>query len=134
VKPTQKQTQAVALVADGLHPRDAMLSAGYSDETASHWKENLLQRTGAQNIAEALQVKLHEKGVTIDHVSEKIHELMNATKPFSSHTEADRDVPDNAIRIKATELAMRAYSVFETPSVNNTQINFNALKEQFNKE
>lgn len=134
VKPTDKARTAVALVAQGEHPKDAMLAAGYSKKTASHWKENLLQSTGAQTVAEALQVKLADKGVTIDMVAEKIGQLMNAKKYTNSYTEPDRIVDDSPIQLKATELAMRAYSVFgEANNQTNIQMNFGELKNKYSK-
>jgi len=70
VKPTDKQRRAFENIERGMVKREAMLAAGYTDETAQRPKANLTDRRGYQELIEEYRYYLRKAGVTPDILSE----------------------------------------------------------------
>ena len=104
-KPTQKQAKAMELIREGKTPRSAMLTAGYTEDTASHPSENLLRTPGAQSIIAKYQDAYLRVGITQDYMAAKTKELLEAEMLKTSLTEPDQWVPDNKTRLEALKVA-----------------------------
>lgn len=101
----------------------AMLDAGYDPTTAKNPK-NL---TESKAWAEMMDNLLPDEKILLRHF-----ESLDATKIFSSHTEPDKEVPDNQTRLKAVELAYKVKGKMKTESRTNVQVNiptFNVMSE-----
>ena len=134
-KPTEKQKATTAYLV--ANPKasitEAMREGGkYAENTVLHPGKNFLGSPGAISSAEELRVALLGKGVSLERVAGKINEWLDATKPFSSHTEPDRDIPDYQTQIKAGELALKAHNAIDQQTLIG-QANFYGLKDKYNK-
>lgn len=93
---TIKQRKALENLAEnGGNIGKAMKDAGYS-EVSSKTPKKLTESKGF--------AELRDEYLPSDLALKAHKEAFDATKPFSSHTEPDKEVPDNAIRLKAAEL------------------------------
>ena len=103
--PTLKQIKTLQLVNQGYSVRRAMKEAGYS--LGSLNKSHILFKKSptVQRMMKDLNHKLYEKGYTTEFLADKFMEWINAEKPFSSHTEADKMIPDYDIQLKAYDRA-----------------------------
>lgn len=135
-KPTEKQAKAVAYLAQ--HPKatlsQAMREAGYSEVTIDKPGENFAGLEGVRSLADQLRIDVSTK-VSSKRIANKISSLMDAQKPFSSLTEPDRMVDDNATQLKATELAIRVHTLFEEKGpTTNVQINLKTGADKYRGE
>ena len=107
VKPTKKQAKAMELIREGELPSIAMKKAGYSENTSEAPSQNLLRSAAAQSIIEKYKTAYLRLGITPEYMAKKTKEWLEAQKPFSSHTEPDRMIPDYLTQIKAAELVRK---------------------------
>jgi len=124
-KPTVLQRKATELLAlnPKLSKRQAMIQAGYSEVSASHPKQNLVETSGAKTAIEEMKEKLIGRGITIDYMAEKYKEWMEAKKVKGSMTEPDKIVPDYETQLKAKDDVNRLLGMGESKtdiSVNST--------------
>lgn len=49
VEPTKKQKKWLELLPNCSNGKEAAMKAGYSEDTANHWRKNILQSEGVQN-------------------------------------------------------------------------------------
>lgn len=108
---TDKQAQAMELIRQGEKPKEAMISAGYSPNTALHPNENLLQLKGPQQIIEQYKAEYLKVGITPAYMVKKTAEWLEATKVKGSFTEPDRTVPDYQTQLKAAEFVRRDFGM-----------------------
>jgi hypothetical protein len=103
-KPTLKQAKAMELIREGVLPTVAMKEAGYSEETSSHPKQNLLRSPGVKSIIEQFKSEYTRLGITPAYLVKKEKEWLEAKKIVTSPTEPDKVFPDYSIQIKAGEM------------------------------
>jgi hypothetical protein len=94
-----------------------MKEAGYSKSTLIQ-SYKFKKSPTVQRMMIGLAGKLQDKGLTVDYLADKFMEWLNAEKPFSSHTEPDKSVPDYDTQIKAYDRVKEVLNPkFETPGV-----------------
>lgn len=98
--PTQRQIKALQLINQGYSVHRAMKEAGYS-KSSLKLSYKFKKSPIVQKMMTNLNSTLYEKGLTTEFMADKFMEWLNAKKPFTSHTEEDRDVPDYDTQIKA---------------------------------
>ena len=98
--PTLKQIRTLQNMNQGMTVHRAMKEAGYS-QTSLKQSYKFKKSPIVRNMMLGLSSKLKDKGFDTDFLADKFMEWMTAQKPFSSHTEPDKEVPDYDIQIKA---------------------------------
>lgn len=98
--PTLKQIKTLQLINQGYSTHRAMKEAGYAQSTLNQ-SYKFKQSPVVKSMLMDLNKRLYEKGFTSEFIAGKFMEWMGAEKPFASHTEPDRMVPDYDIQIKA---------------------------------
>jgi len=109
---TLKQKRAAELVESGRTYSDVMIAAGYSPNTAKA-PTKLTQSKGWQEL-------LNQK-ITDKKLFDKLDEGLEATKPFSSHSEPDREIEDFGVRHKYLETALKIKKYLNTDPGNTPQ-------------
>jgi hypothetical protein len=113
-----KEAVAVAMLQAGYSKKDALLTAGYSQNTATKNPDAVL---GKNAVVRALMKAFEKRGINEDRLAEKQAELLDANKVVSAviigsdATEKTHDfveVPDNLTRVKALELAYKVRGDF----------------------
>lgn len=119
--PTEKQAKAMELIRNGEKPKEAMIKAGYSPETAKDPKTNLLNLKGVRNIIEQYRAEYLRVGITPHYMAKKTKEWLEATKIKGSLTEPDKVVPDYETQLKAAEMVRKDWGMGQEQQ--NIQIN-----------
>ena len=70
VKPTQMQLSTFENIKRGMKLRDAMIAGGYSEQTATHPKQNLIGNAGFQVLIKEYREDLKKAGVTKEVLAE----------------------------------------------------------------
>lgn len=106
IKPTeiQQRTFEAKLVNPKLSMGQAMIQGGYTEISASHPKQNFVDSRGFDTLREEYKKQLSDLGLGTAKIAAKMAEWLDAEKPFSSHTEPDRLIPDYQTQIKAGEM------------------------------
>jgi len=101
IKTTHMQLRALEIKQQDpkISMRQAMIRAGYTKVSASHPKQNLIERKGVQQAIENFSEQLVGLGVTTDFMAKKYLEWLTATKIKTSLTESDKTVPDYATQL-----------------------------------
>ena len=106
VKPTTKQMKTLEI--KQANPKmplgEAMRKAGYSPITALNPGANFVDTPGVAVAVEEYKKELVGLGITPKRIADKMRQLLDARKPFSSHTEPDRLIDDFQTQIKAVEM------------------------------
>lgn len=134
-KPTEKQAKAVGhLVANpDATISEAMREAGYSEKTIDNPGNNFVGLKGTLSMVEQFGLVANQK-LNNEYITTKIQELMEADKIHSSHTEADRVIPDWDARDKGLKHAFNARGLNQqVGQQNNIQVNFGDLKDKYKK-
>jgi len=101
---TIKQKKAIKnMVENGGIVSKAMVDAGYSPATAKT-PQKLTESKGFEELKEQYKSSLLSRGIDGKRLAKKMNEWLEAQKPFSSHTEPDKMVPDYQTQIKAGEM------------------------------
>lgn len=98
--PTLLQIKATQLIAQGYTVHRAMKDAGYSQSSLKQ-SFKFKKSPAVQSLMADFNQTLIDKGINKDFLGDKFKEWLTAEKPYSSHTEPDRMVPDHDIQIKA---------------------------------
>jgi hypothetical protein len=78
----------------------AMIEGGYKPSTATHPKQNFIDRKGTVVAADEWRDKLRGAGINEEFLKNKYVEWANATKIKGSMTEPDKIVPDYETQLK----------------------------------
>ena len=101
---TIKQQEAIKRIVENHgNISKSMIEAGYDPTTAKNPK-NLTESKGFQELKEQYKSSLLAQGIDGKRLAKKMDEWLEAQKPFSSHTEPDKMVPDYQTQIKAGEM------------------------------
>ena len=103
-RPSVKQIKTLQLINQGYTTHRAMKEAGYSQSSLKQsykFKKSPIVR----NAIAGLSAELVGQGLTKEFLAAKFMEWINAEKPFSSHTEPDKMIPDYDIQLKAYDRA-----------------------------
>ena len=113
---TLKQKLATEkLVENGGNIGKAMIEAGYSPMTAKT-PQKLTESKGFQELKEQYKQELMVLGIDGKRLAKKMNEWLEAQRIFSSHTEADKLVPDYQTQLKAGEMIREDLGIkSETP-------------------
>ena len=103
--PTLKQIKTLQLINQGYSTRRAMKEAGYANGSLNKSHIIISKNPTVQRMKIGLEHKLWEKGLTTEFLADKFMEWINAQKPFSSHTEPDKMIPDYDTQLKAFDRA-----------------------------
>lgn len=98
--PTIKQVKAIKYINKGNSVRKSLILAGYSIKTADK-STDFFKARGVQNALGTLKQHVLDKGLSTEKIADKFAEWIDATKPFSSNTEPDRNIPDYDTQLKA---------------------------------
>lgn len=72
------------------------------------------------NVQMALQEAMARQGITIDKIVKPIADGLDAIKIVTSPTEPDKEIPDHAIRLKASGMAQTLLGVKQDGGSSNT--------------
>lgn len=124
VKPTESQRKTFELKMQNpdMPLGTAMRLGGYTKKTASHPKKDFLDSRGVAVLREEYKNHLSGLGLGTAKIAQKMAEWLDAQKPFSSHTEPDRLVPDYQTQIKAGELLRQDLGIVEDKGQNNVMV------------
>lgn len=105
IKPTkrQKKTLEIKQANPDMPLGEAMRQAGYSETTSQAPSANFLDLKGTQTAIEEMKNQLVGLGITPIFMANKYKEWLTAQKPFSSHTEPDKLVPDYDTQLKVKD-------------------------------
>ena len=78
-------------------------------------------------IQDELGFWLEKKGLFDGQIAQNLVDGTKATKFFSSHTEADKEVPDWQARAKFNELVLKVKNKFPKENEQNVNVGFNVL-------
>lgn len=134
VKPTKLQLKTLEIkqANPDMPMGKAMVEAGYSEVTSQRPKQNLVDSRGFETAVEQFRVKLTDLGIDSNFMAKKYKEWVTAKKPFSSHTEPDKMIPDYQTQIKAGEMIREDLGIKTKESGMAIQIN-NILNEKKEK-
>jgi hypothetical protein len=131
---TLKQKKAIKnMVENGGVVSSAMRDAGYSLATANT-PQKLTESKGFEELKLEYKKELLAKGIDGKRLAKKMDEWLEAEKPFSSHTEPDKLVPDYQIQIKAGEMLREDLGLKSDKDKGNTNIQFNTFIKQEKNE
>jgi len=112
----QKLVVEKLLANPSMSKRKAMMEVGYSENTATAPTKNLLSSKGFEELKEQYKSSLLAQGIDGTRLAKKMNEWLEAQKPFSSHTEPDKMVPDYQTQIKAGEMLREDIGLGENKS------------------
>lgn len=106
---TPRMVKALELAAGGKHIKTAMREAGYPEGGI---RVQLARLRSHEDLGAAVELVLHDHGVTLDVVAEKLKDSLDATMVQSFCTKSGEVVHtepmvDNQTRLKAVELSAR---------------------------
>lgn len=135
VKPTPKQRVAMQKILEGSTPTQAMIDAGYSEETSSAPTRNLLSSNGAMTIVAEYKDEYAKVGITPKYMAKKTAEWLEAQKQIgarvivrkgsptsqadgelplaNSQTDDFIEVPDYQTQLKAAEMVRKDWKMGE---------------------
>lgn len=70
IKPTKKQEEALKHIKRGMRLRDSMIAAGYTPKTATHPKQNLIDKRGFQVLIHQYREDLKKAGISSEVLAE----------------------------------------------------------------
>ena len=99
-----REAIAVSGIVSGLTQKDALISAGYSENTATHNPDTVL---GKSVVIRAILRALQRAGITEDCIAEKHRALMDCKKVVPIGAGDYVEAEDGQTQIKAVELAYK---------------------------
>ena len=104
-----RERKAIAFILEGKTKKDALISAGYSENTATHNPNSVL---GKNVVIRALTKAFEDAGISESKLAQKHMELLDAKKvvPIGAGDYVECD--DGQTQIRAVELAYRVRGDF----------------------
>jgi len=99
-----REMKAIALILEGKTKKDALIAAGYSENTATHNPNSVL---GKNVVVRALMRAFERKGLTEDMLAEKHFALLDAKKVVPIGMGDYVECADGQTQIRAVELAYK---------------------------
>ncbi len=102
IHPTIRQIKTLQNINKGMSTRRAMIEAGYSIQTANKGGYFFKSPVVKNKIAE-LKFAMNEVNIDPTRIAKKLDKLLDAQKPFSSHTEPDKMIDDHKIQLETVK-------------------------------